>query len=454
MRRCSTILFLCALGLWQMPVVSSTEAAESCLRVATFRCDITPPLGHLLYAKALKTIEHPLEAKGIVLDDGRCRYVLCALDWCTVSNGTHLMFRRKAAAAAGTDVKNVCVQCVHLHTAMSVDGDAVALLSKQPDPPELKHDLAFLDEVGDRIAGAIKESLAAFEPFDSVGTGQAKVDRVASSRRLPIAGGKVRTRFSSTNNPELQAAPEGYIDPYLKTITLARGDRPLVRLHYYATHPQSWYRDGRASIDFVGMAREAIEKEEGAFQLYFTGCAGDVAAGKYNDGTPEARAGLHERLKSAMEASIDSTEMAPAKEIAWRCVPLTLPIRTDKGYTLEEHHARMADKKQSASRRMLAARRIAYASRLDRPIDVAILKIGKVNMLHLPGEPFVDFQLYAQKLLPEQFVAVAGYGDGGPGYICTEASFAEGGYEPTASAVAPESEKIFRRAIRQALGVE
>ena len=53
------------------------EAAE--LRVAAFRCDITPA-SCKIYDRPVATIEHPLWAKGAVLDDGD-RYVLCALDW-------------------------------------------------------------------------------------------------------------------------------------------------------------------------------------------------------------------------------------------------------------------------------------------------------------------------------------------------------------------------------------
>ena len=57
--------------IWAGPSLGSAAAAE--LRVATFRCDVTPPLGYLTYPpafKPLEKIEHPLLAKGIVLDDG------------------------------------------------------------------------------------------------------------------------------------------------------------------------------------------------------------------------------------------------------------------------------------------------------------------------------------------------------------------------------------------------
>src|SRR5689334_7102501 len=73
-------------------------------RVATFHCDITPPLGEpMVWATKLTKVEQPLLAKGIVLEDGINRYVLCALDWCLMGNDTELSFRKTLAAAAGTD---------------------------------------------------------------------------------------------------------------------------------------------------------------------------------------------------------------------------------------------------------------------------------------------------------------------------------------------------------------
>ena len=42
----------------------------------------------------LRKVEEPLLAKGIVLEVGKQRYVLCALDWCELCN-----FTSRAAAA-------------------------------------------------------------------------------------------------------------------------------------------------------------------------------------------------------------------------------------------------------------------------------------------------------------------------------------------------------------------
>lgn len=434
-------------------VVIRPDGAEGAgLRVATFRCDVTPPLGGhpIIWLTPLAEVEEPLLAKGIVLDDGQARYVVCAVDWCGLSNSSHLLFRSKIAAAAGTDVSHVAVQCIHQHTAPYTDGDAQRLLDREKDPPRYV-DLKFLQEATDRLAASVKRSLGEFRPFDSVGTGQAKVERVASTRRVPVEGGKVLTRWSSCTDPKLRAMTEGKIDPVLRTITLAEGDKPLVRMHYYATHPQSFYGDPRASSDVPGFARERLQRKEKVFQIYFTGCAGDVTMGKYNDGTRRARDELTDRLYAAMEASAASTRLAPAGRLGWRTVPLVLPLRTDAGYTVDEARTKMADPKVDAVARVRAAIRVAFAGRIDRPLELSVLRIGRVQILHLPGECMVEFQLFAQRLRPEDFVAVAAYGDLGPGYICTEASFSEGGYEPSASRVAPKSEAALKRAIRRLL---
>ncbi len=435
----------------------STHAAEDpVLRVAVFRCDVTPPLGQPIYSsyKPLATVEHPLLAKGIVLDDGMRRYVICAVDWCELCNSTHLMFRRKIAAAAQTDVASVAVQTVHQHTAPMADEGACRLLEQLDDPPPHPDPKVF-GEAANRVAAEVKKSLGRLVPFDRVGTGQFKVDRVAASRRVPDGKGGIRVRYSSCRDPALRAEPEGKIDPMLKTITLAKGDKPLVRLHYYATHPQSFYGDPRASYDFPGIARERLEKKEGVFQIYFTGCSGDVTAGKYNDGSPRARTELADRLFAAMEASAAATRWMPADRLQWRRVDLILPMRTDAGYTVDECRARMADPTLSPTTRIYsAAMRLAYAERSERPIALSALQIGNVHVLHLPGEAMVEFQLFAQHQRPQDFVAVAAYGDCGMGYICTERAFGEGGYEPGASLVVPNSETLLKSAIRELLQVD
>lgn len=443
-----------AAALGGVALAEGPQSPPRTLRLATFRCDVTPPLGTPIYSsyRPLSTVEHPLLAKGIVLDDGAGRYALCAVDYCELCNSTHLLFRRKIAEAAGTDVSKVAVQTVHQHTAPMADADADRILAALEDPPPYP-DPKLYDEAAGRLAEAVRQAAARLEPFDQVGTGEAKVERVASSRRCRTPDGKIAVRWSSCKDPELRAMPEGLIDPMLKTITFARDGKPLARLHYYATHPQSFYGDPRASYDFPGMARERLEAAEKVFQVYFTGCGGDITAGKYNDGSREARDGLADRLFAGMEAAAKATRYGPAGPVAWRTTPLALTPRSDPGFTEADYRRVMTDRQAAPSSRIYGgAMALALLARAKEPIELSSLTMGRVSLVHLPGEPMIEFQRFAQRERPDALVAVAGYGDCCYGYVCTEAAFQEGGYEPTDSLVVPESEKAVKEAISRLLG--
>jgi hypothetical protein len=76
--------------------------------------------------------------------------------------------------------------------------------------------------------------------------------------------------------------------------------------------------------------------------------------------------------------------------------------------------------------------------RAGHTISVARLRIGSIQIVHLPGEPFVEFQLYAQQQAPKSFVCVAGYGDTGVWYYGPDSIYKDvGGYEQTFSFTAP-----------------
>ena len=435
--------------LLKWAAAAAVAAAPLCgeLRVATFRADATPPNGEpLIWLTPAAKVEDPLWAKGLVLADGNRRYVLCTVDWCGIGSSIHELFRRKIGAAANTDVTNVAVHVVHQHTAPYVDGDSNEILSRLGRPAGLMTG-RYLEELTDRIARAAAEATRRLEPFDSAGISESAVDRVASARRLFGHDGKVITRFSGGGkDPKLAALPEGPIDPKLRTITLARRGKPLARIHFYATHPQTFCCDGRVTGDFAGAAREAMEREEGVFQIYFTGCSGDVTVGKYNDGTPESREQLAARLKQGMAASASATRFSPAGKLRWRHGELVLTPKP-----AEAARAVLQEAASHSGEQLYRAALVAAFADRKRPLEVNLLEIGKAAALFLPGEPMLEFQNYAVRQAAGRFLAVAGYGDIQPGYLCTDQAFREGGYEPSASNAGPGTEKRLKAAIRSLL---
>jgi hypothetical protein len=255
---------------------------------------VTPPLGHPLcggWIAPASLISQPLVLKGIVLDDGKTRCVVAAMDWCLLRGDAFDEFRAKMGRAAGIPPARVAIQTTHTHSAPVVDSGAEKLIAATPKPPP-HVDLEWLSRVTDEAGSAVATALFHLQPFTHVGVGQAKVEEFASTRRVLGPNGKVQVRFSSVKDPALREAPEGRIDPWLKTVTFFDGETPLARLHYYASHPQTQYASGEVHPDTPGMARSYLEGEEGVAQLYFTGCGGDVTAGKYNDGSPASKVRL------------------------------------------------------------------------------------------------------------------------------------------------------------------
>ena len=225
-------------------------------------------------------------------------------------------------------------------------------------------------------------------------------------------------------------------------------------LTYYATHPQSYYRTGLANPDFPGMARDQRQKATGIPHVHFNGAGGNIGAGKWNDGSPENRQVLADRVAEGMaKAWAGHREEPRSRPPTWAgtSLPVALPAapHLDEGRLL----AVVNDASKPARERSEAASELVWLRRCRSgdTIDVSCLRLGKARVLHLPGELFVEYQLAAQKLRPDLFVAMAAYGDYAPGYIGTEVAYPQGGYEtgPQASLVAPSVEGVLMDAINK-----
>ena len=284
------------------------------LHLATFAADVTPPDGHPLcggWIEPVRGVDDPLKALGVVLLGQGKPVVLCVFDWVALRNDAHLAVRKALADAAHTTIDHVAVHAVHPHNAPFADTGAQRLLDEAKGPPSL--DLKFFDKAVGAVSAACRDAMGKARRFDHIGVGSATVKEVASNRRVLGPDGRVKfTRTSATKNAEARAEPEGLIDPVLRTLSFWQGSTPVAALHYYATHPMSYYGDGRVSADFCGLARQKLQDEDATvFQAYFTGCAGNVTAGKYNDGSKENRVVLRDRMFAAMKDSLKSSKHMP-----------------------------------------------------------------------------------------------------------------------------------------------
>ena len=434
---------------------------EPLLRIATFQADVTPPLGAPLChgsVAPVKRIVDPLSARGIILLTDQAPIVLCAVDFVAISNEAHDAWRQALAEAVGTTPERVSVHALHQHDAPGIDFSTEAILAEHGlsgamfDPDVARKAIA-------DTAKAAAEALHTTHRVTHLGCGMGTVEKVASNRRvLGPDGHCIMVRMSHCSSAKARAAPEGIIDPTVRLLSFWDGERPLVSITYYATHPQSYYGKGGVSYDFVGMARAAREQAvPGAMHIHFDGAGGDIAAGKYNDGSKKNRPVLAARLAKGMEAAWDAQTKTPigASDVGWSVVPVALPVR--KSIVESKLLRTLRNRKANVRHRIWDARQLAWLRRMrsGHKIELGCLRLGQARVLHMPGELCIGYQLAAQAMRPDLFVCMAAYADDGMAYICLKDAYGKGGYETgRVSRVAPEVEDVLMPAMRKMLGAE
>ena len=178
---------------------------------------------------------------------------------------------------------------------------------------------------------------------------------------------------------------------------------------------------------------------------------GGLPAGNW--GAVENRAKLAGRLADAMAQARAAEKRFPVDTLRWKVVSPPLPLRpefSEEKILADLENPKLIPRDRANAGRYLAWHRLVKAG---RRIDIPCLRIGPVNLVHMPGELFVEYQLAARKMRPiGETVAMAAYGDYGPMYIGTRKAYAEGGYETgIVSRVAPQVEEVLLGALREVL---
>lgn len=445
------LLFLYCL-LYSANVESFAQDVSGTLKLATFDLDATPPVGSTLtYDPMINDWDLGLRAKGIVILGAGQPIVMCSVDWIGISNDSQDEFKKVMAAAAGTIPSRVVVHAIHQHDAPASDFGAEKLLISKGLSP-MAFEGSYARDLIKRLGTAISESIPKAVPFTHIGTGKAEVYEVASNRRVLGPDGKVKyTRSSATKDSVIRAEPLGLIDPMVSLISFWNNKKPLAVLSYYASHPQSYYRTGIPNPDFPGIARFMRQLAvPDALHIHFNGAGGNITAGKYNDGAKENRMILANRLADGMRRAWDNTRLEPvnASLVQWNIEPMT--FKPAQG--IENLEARMRNDNQVFISNNLSKLVWLKRQQSGKTIDMSCLTIGNARIVHLPGEPFVEYQLAAKAERPDLFVAVAGYGDYSVGYIGTAIGYSQGGYETgQASGVTSEAEATMMNAIKKLL---
>jgi len=425
-------------------------------RVAAFNVDVTPPLGAQMAYDINKNIDTPIFVRGLILDDGISRAVIASCDFIYIWGQAWFEWRRAIAKAAGTSAEKVFLHCIHQHDSMRIAPQWNQLAARIGT---VAVDDEYCRTTLQKLTLAVRAAAdGKSQRIRRLMTAERRLGWLASNRRIIDKNGNCSAmRFSMCRDPELRALPVGTIDPILRTIAFAgNGGRIMAALHFYASHPMAAYRREMVSRDVPGVALDYTSGKygPGTMNIYLNGCGGNVTFGKYHLGDKKKSLELlGRRLGKGIVANLEHLEEKPAGKMDFATAVFDYPLAPSITVKSME---KVVKKTFNGNRALYlkAVARLVIARNWNRWRKCALYRLSlgsDIHILSLPGEMCVEYQLYAQSLVPEKFLACAAYGNGTYHYIPTAAMFKEGGYEPGAGITTPAVEARLKNAISEIL---
>lgn len=257
-----TQLLLAAIFL--LAICALTASAQGKLMAGVAKTDITPPIGTPLAgygarrAQPSTGVHDPTEARALILDNGTEKIALVSVDHLGFDHG--MVDRIRAIASAATHIlpDHIFIMSSHTHSGGGAFMEMLPLLANVLAG---KFDPKIRAIYEQHTAEAIIEANKNLKPV-----------------RIGFGAGEARaiSRFRST------WPPNGPVDPEVGVIRIdsLETGKPLAVLINFAAHPTVLGAENMTfSADFVGYARNAVEKMAGgaAMAIFANGAQGTIA---------------------------------------------------------------------------------------------------------------------------------------------------------------------------------
>ncbi|MFZ0518071.1 MAG: neutral/alkaline non-lysosomal ceramidase N-terminal domain-containing protein [Acidobacteriaceae bacterium] len=396
-------------------LVSGLKASAADMKAGVAKVDITPPVGTKMwgYFDRLKGAEgtiDPLYARVLVLEAQGKRLAYVDLDLGrTFGPGSLDQLRSTAKRDSGIDY--LIVQAIHTHAGP-------VILDDYPSGPPA-WETADLGKIGLAIHNATEQLVPV-----RLGVGYGET-YIGYNRRQLNPDGTVTMLWN--NSARIPTWP---VDP---TITVLRIDRmdglPLAILVNYAAHPVTFGPDNlRYSADFPGVMCKVVEQafDQKPMAFFVQGAPGDINI--YDATTPILQDAIGRRDWAG--ETLGKAAASTAREIH---------TQADSDSSIDFAEALMpvklrwdAQKFRQISLDEMGPKAFQIFSSpiqetMQMPVTTAMID-GKIALMGMPGEPFVQFQTDWRDRCPVSACFFLGYTNGYYGYFPTILAATEGGY--------------------------
>ena len=348
------------------------------------------------------------------------------MDFCGLMNSAYDDLAGALANSINVSHERVIIHCVHQHDTPLLNFEIEAYLNCETYPRQWWRELLH------KCARSAAECLDRMDTISSLGNSETRLHGFASNRRIVGRDGKVTAmRSSRCEDASLRDEPVGVIDPMLRTVAFKdSAGRIAGSMSFYATHPQVSNGRDMYSADAPGEALHILAKRgRGGMHAFFTGAGGNVAAGKYSSATDLEGNLLRfgAILAEGIDLNLGAMRWEEPQKLHWHVTDFPFPFqRMDR----EELLSQISDESLGRFQRLTKTVLLTCPEYgRNSSYHLSLLRTGRVRILFLPGEPFVEYQLYAQSLIPDEFLAVAGNCSDNFLYLPLAKHFAEGGYE-------------------------